>query len=66
MLIALGDIVQMRKAHPCGSNSWIVVRTGADVKIRCQGCGRMVMLDRAEFEKRVKKILRHSEENVNE
>ena len=51
MLIALGDVVQMRKAHPCGSNSWVIVRTGADVKIRCQGCGRTVMLDRAEFEK---------------
>ena len=56
----------MRKAHPCGSNSWVIVRTGADVKIRCQGCGRTVMLDRAEFEKRVKKILQHAGENADE
>lgn len=57
MLLALGDVVQMRKAHPCGSDRWTVIRTGADVKIRCLGCGRIVMLDRPEFEKRVRKIL---------
>lgn len=60
MLIALGDVVQMRKAHPCGSDRWTIIRTGADVKIRCQGCGRIVMLDRSEFEKRVKKLIRHA------
>ena len=62
MLIALGDVVQMRKAHPCGSDKWTIVRTGADVKIRCQGCGRLVMLDRAEFEKWVKKLVQHASE----
>lgn len=62
MLIALGDVVQMRKVHPCGSDKWTIVRTGADVKIRCQGCGRLVMLDRAEFEKRVKKLVQHASE----
>ncbi|HIU47247.1 MAG TPA: DUF951 domain-containing protein [Candidatus Fimadaptatus faecigallinarum] len=62
MLIALGDVVQMRKAHPCGSDKWTIVRTGADVKIRCQGCGRLVMLDRAEFEKRVRKLVQHASE----
>jgi len=57
MRIALGDLVKMRKAHPCGSDEWVITRTGADVKIKCQGCGRVVMLDRVEFEKRVKKII---------
>ena len=57
MLLSLGDVVQMRKAHPCGSDKWVIIRTGADIKIRCEGCGRVVMLNRAEFEKRVKKIL---------
>jgi hypothetical protein len=57
MQIALGDLVKMRKAHPCGSDQWVITRTGADVKIKCQGCGRVVMLDRVEFEKRVKKII---------
>ncbi len=64
MQIALGDVVQMRKAHPCGSDKWTIIRTGADVKIRCHGCGRAVMLDRAEFEKRVKKIVEHAGENA--
>lgn len=61
MLLSLGDIVQMRKAHPCGSDRWEIIRTGADIKIKCLGCGRIVMLDRPEFEKRVKKILEHKE-----
>lgn len=55
--IRLDDRVQMRKVHPCGSSEWTVIRIGADVKIRCLGCGRIVMLDRAEFVKRRKKVL---------
>ena len=62
MQLALGDVVQMRKTHPCGSDRWVIIRTGADIKIRCQGCGRIVMLDRPEFVKRVRKILEHSPE----
>ena len=58
MDIRLGDLVQMKKPHPCGSLTWTVTRVGADIKIKCQGCGRVVMLDRAVFEKRLKKILR--------
>ena len=61
--LLLGDLVQMRKPHPCGSDKWVVTRTGADVKIRCEGCGRVVMLDRVEFEKRVRKVLTVHEEN---
>jgi len=62
MLIALGDVVQMRKSHPCGADRWTIVRTGADVKIKCHGCGRVVMLERGDFEKRVKKLLPPAEE----
>lgn len=51
----LGDIVQMKKQHPCGSDQWEVVRLGADIKIRCTGCNRLVMLTRTDFQKRVKK-----------
>ena len=57
MQIELGDLVQMRKTHPCGSDKWVITRTGADVKLRCEGCGRVVMLDRPLFDKRVKKNL---------
>ena len=55
--LRLGDEVQMRKAHPCGSDRWTVTRIGADVKIKCMGCGRVVMMDRATFVKRRKKTL---------
>ena len=63
MNLSLGDVVQMRKAHPCGSDRWVIIRTGADIKIKCLGGGRIVMLDRPEFEKRVKKIVEHKAEN---
>lgn len=53
----VGDVVQMKKTHPCGSDRWTVTRVGADVKIKCLGCGRLVMLERAEFVKRLKKVL---------
>ena len=55
--LALGDLIQTRKKHPCGSDRWVVIRVGADIKIRCKGCGRLVMLERPEFEKRMKKHL---------
>ena len=57
----LGDLVRMRKKHPCGSDQWTVIRVGADIKIRCSGCSRIVMMDRADFMKRMKKIIAHSD-----
>lgn len=54
----VGDIVQMRKQHPCGSFEWEVLRVGADFRIKCTGCGRQVMLPRPKFEKGVKKIIK--------
>ena len=55
--IRLGDVVLTRKQHPCGSSEWTVIRTGADIKIRCSGCGRIVMMDRETVLKRRKKVL---------
>ncbi|HOB19820.1 MAG TPA: DUF951 domain-containing protein [Candidatus Atribacteria bacterium] len=54
----IGDIVQTRKKHPCGNDLWTVIRTGADFKIKCNNCGRIVMLDRESFLKRVKKLIK--------
>ncbi len=59
MDIRVGDVVQMRKAHPCGSDRWRIYRVGADVGIRCEGCGRRTMLPRRKFERAVKRIVRH-------
>ena len=55
--IRMGDVNQTKKPHPCGSSEWTVTRTGADIKIKCSGCGRIVMLDRETFLKRRKKII---------
>ena len=55
--IRVGDVVRMRKAHPCGGDQWTVTRTGADVGIRCSTCGRRVMLDRLVYERRVKLVV---------
>jgi len=54
----VGDIVKMKKAHPCGSDEWEVMRTGMDFRIKCLGCGRQVMLPRPKFEKGVKKVIK--------
>ena len=54
----VGDIDVMKKSHPCGGNLWEVVRTGADVKIKCLKCGRVVMLDLLTFGKSLKKVVR--------
>ncbi|HOJ80747.1 MAG TPA: DUF951 domain-containing protein [Clostridiales bacterium] len=54
----LGDIVEFRKQHPCGSKQWEVMRTGADFRVKCLGCGHQVMMPRPKFEKSVKKIIR--------
>lgn len=62
----VGDIVKMKKAHPCGSDQWEVTRTGMDFRIKCQGCGRQVMLPRPKFEKGVKKIIKAVETGAEE
>ena len=57
----IGDKVEMKKGHPCGSNEWEIIRLGADVKIKCCKCGRLVMLPRSKFQKDLKKILQRNE-----
>lgn len=55
---SLGNIVEMKKGHPCGANEWEIVRIGADIKIKCVNCGRLVMISRIDFNKKIKKILK--------
>ena len=55
--IRLGDIVQMRKPHPCGGTQWEVVRLGADIGIRCSRCARRVLLPRTQFLRQVKTLI---------
>ena len=53
----LGDIVIMKKPHACQTNEWIITRIGVDIKIKCQNCGREIMMDRLEFERKLKKVI---------
>lgn len=53
---AVGDVITLKKGHPCGENKWEILRTGVDIKLKCLGCDRMIWLSRIEFEKRVRKI----------
>jgi len=55
--IKLGDIVRLRKKHPCGNDEWEVVTVGADIRIRCLKCQRYVLLERGIFERRVKAFI---------
>ena len=58
MDIRLNDILVMKKAHPCGEKKWLVLRTGADFRLRCLGCGHEVMTPRIKAEKNIKQVLR--------
>lgn len=57
MEIQLGDIVTLKKEHPCGSKEWEVLRVGMDFRIKCVGCAHQVMLPRKQLEKSIKKIV---------
>jgi hypothetical protein len=59
--IKLGDVVKLRKVHPCGGDEWQVVRLGTDIGIKCLECGRRVLLERGVFERRVKRYLKRGE-----
>lgn len=60
----IGDIVKMKKIHPCGSDLWEITRTGIDFGLKCKGCGRFVMIPRPKFEKSVKSIVERKSEQV--
>ena len=55
--VQVDDLVRLRKPHPCGSYEWRVVRIGADIGLKCQVCGRRILLDRSTFRKRVKTVI---------
>ncbi len=58
MDIRVGDTLELKKAHPCGSSRWQVLRVGMDFRLRCGGCGRELLIPRAKVEKNGKKIIR--------
>ncbi len=54
----VGDVVRMKKKHPCGSDTWEVLRIGADFRLKCTGCGHMIMTARANVEKSTKELIK--------
>lgn len=61
----LGDVVEMKKPHPCGKGkTFTIIRMGADIKIKCDGCGHAIMLDRVKFEKQLKRVVQRKEETI--
>lgn len=67
MDIRLNDIIEMKKAHPCGkenSKCFLVLRIGMDFRIRCQGCGHDIMIPRAKAEKNIRKVIREQKDEV--
>ncbi|MDU2710098.1 DUF951 family protein [Finegoldia sp. BIOML-A3] len=56
MKYKVDDIITLKKGHPCGENKWKILRTGADIKLKCLGCDKIVWLTRLEFNKRIRKI----------
>lgn len=57
MDLQVGDVVQVKKKHPCGSDQWRIMRRGMDFRIRCQGCDHEIWLPRPKFEKMIKKVI---------
>ena len=64
MDVRVGDVLTLKKKHPCGSDRWAVLRIGADFKLRCLGCGREVMGPRQKYEKQINKLERGEEPTV--
>ncbi|AOY75435.1 DUF951 domain-containing protein [Clostridium formicaceticum] len=61
MDLKVGDIVELKKQHPCGSNHFEIIRTGADFRIKCTGCERQLWIARPNLERRIKKVTSKSE-----
>ena len=58
MDVRVGDVLQMKKKHPCGSNEMLVLRSGMDFRLRCTGCGHEFMTPRSKIERNIKSIIR--------
>lgn len=61
MDVRVGDVLELKKGHPCGGKTWQVLRVGMDFRLKCQGCGHELMIPRAKAEKAIKRILRGGE-----
>lgn len=61
--LSVGDIIEMKKNHPCGAKLFKILRVGSDIRIVCEKCGRDIVLDRIKLEKSIKKIVKGEDDN---
>lgn len=61
MELNIGDIIKMKKQHPCGTNEWELMRVGMDIRLKCKGCGHQVMLPRKQVEKAFRGFIEKSD-----
>lgn len=61
MDLRIGDIIKLKKPHPCGSSEWEILRVGIDFRLKCAGCGHQIMITRKQTEKNIKQIKRDGE-----
>lgn len=64
--LQMGDVLRLRKPHPCGNTDWVVVRLGADIGLKCLGCGRRILLPRRDVARRMKAYVSKDEADVSE
>lgn len=64
LALLLGDVVRLRRAHPCGGDTWLIDRLGADIGIRCQTCGRHVLIERSTLERRIRGFVRRGDATI--
>lgn len=64
MEIRVGDVLKLKKPHPCGSKEWEVLRIGADFRLKCTGCGHQIMTPRKQVEKNIRDIVRDDKSNI--
>jgi hypothetical protein len=64
LVLLLGDVVRLRRAHPCGGDTWRIDRLGADIGIRCQTCGRHVLIERGTLERRISAFVERGDATI--
>lgn len=61
MELNIGDVIKMKKQHPCGTNAWELMRVGMDIRLKCKGCGHQIMLPRKQVEKAFRGFIEKSD-----
>lgn len=63
-IYSVGDVLEFKKEHPCGSKTWMVLKTGVTYKLECTKCKRQILIDRIDLKKKVKKLISNGQSNI--